>query len=427
MNQETLLSAVGVCKSWNQIISQSPSTMQYLPLLISEEKFGMEKFTTKFTRRYDSVTIDEIYAAGRDLLKQLRIIGRSVKQLSINDCVLTENEFIRLCRCFPNLETLFIRWNSMGVVSRRSQARPAQMKHLKKLVVKGEGWMLDHLDCQQLEYLKLHGFYVDDQRKLVKFLNAQDSLKVLRLSNIDDLFSTRNPNEILKFDLRFQLKEISLEFLQFVDANHLLTLLKNARHAETVVIGFDVPPVIVREVVTNFHNLNYFFLDADLVVEATNFRNLSSNSSVKSLKISGLLQSTAETLYSCVSLFPNLECLDLLRLDGLSSSNASLWRMISGKIKRLKKLNISRVNVFNLVEFLNPVLETLTVNYVGFTNQVAWEIFGKNNPKVDKIIIKTTPVQVFFGADLMSTLKSLKNMEYYRNFRVGPHQPFALF
>ena len=126
-------------------------------------------------------------------------------------------------------------------------------------------------------------------------------------------------------------------------------------------------------------------------------------------------------------LFPNIETLDLLRLEGLSSSNASLWKMISGRVKKLQELKISRVNVFNLVDLNNPELKTFIVDHIGYTNQIAWEIFSKNNPKVDKIVIKTTPVPVYFGADLMSTVTSLRHMEYYRNFSVGPYEKFALY
>jgi F-box-like len=428
MDPQTLMQSVLVNRNWKQIITQSSSTMRMLPLIVTDEKLENGRVIPKFTRRYDAVTLDEVYSCDSKLLRKLKAIGQHVKQLNIQDCIFFEREFIKLCRCFPNLEVLVIRWCSMGLTAlRRSQAKPAELKKLKKLVVWGEGWMLENIKSPRLEALTLSRFYVDDQRELVKFLNAQTSLKSLRLNDISDLFSTRNRREKIVFNLRFHLHEISLCNLEFVDANHLLTLIKRTENCETAIIGHNVPLVVAQEVMRKFHNLTYLYLDADhLTDHASFYNNLQRNPKLKFLKVAGTLRTSPQSLPSFLSVFPNIESLDFLALEGLESANNVLWSSMSNSLKKVQRLLVQRFNVFNMVELKFPLMTSCTIDMLGYTTQESWTIFSRNNPIVDTLVIKSTPLQIFFGADVMSIVTSLRHLEYFRHHLIGPHGPFAL-
>lgn len=426
MDKGTLLESLQVNKNWHRIITQSPATMKMLPLFVNDENLQNGHAFPKLTRRYDCVSLDEVYAVNSKLLRELMKIGFHVKKLNLNDCIFFEREFINLCRCFPNLENLTIRWCSMGLTSlKRTKPQPAVMEKLKKLMVWGEGWCLGHLDCSSLETLTLSRFYIDDQRELVKFLNAQASLKSLRLNDIRDLFTPRKRTEKIELDLKFQLREISLSNLEFADQHHLLTLLKQAENCETALIGHAIPPVVTQEILKRFRNLKFLFVDADQITSYLRFHNLCSKS-LKFLKIGGTIDTSVQPLLGFLSVFPNLENLDMLTLEGLTSTNHALWRTMSEMLKNLKVLKIQRMNIFNMVELKFPLMTSCIVDLLGFTTSEAWETFSSNNPIVTTLCIKSTPLQIFFGADVMLAVKSLRHLEYFRNYDFGPHGPFAL-
>lgn len=428
MGSRTLKKALLVNRNWNRIISQSPSTMCNLQLIVSDENLGDGQDLMKLTRRYDSVTLEEVYACNTDVLTAFKSIGKSVTKLNLNDCIFFERDFIKLCRCFPNLESLEIRWCSLGLSPvRRTRAKPAVMKHLKKLMIYGEGWCLENLDCHSLETLALSRFYVDDQRELVKFLNAQASLKSLRLSNINDLFCARNRRDKIVMNLKFQLREIFLSNLDFADGNHLITLMNHARDCETAVIGHGVPEIVAQEAVKHFHNLTYLYLDSDQITPNTSYKNAKRNTNLKFLNVGGVLNSTSESLLDLISVYPNLENLDLLSLEGITSTNDVLWRSMSNMLPKLQVLKLQRLNIFNMVSLKFPLMETCVIDMLGYTNRESWDAFSKNNPIVSTLAVKSTPLQIFFGADVMMSVKSLQHLEYYKNQKIGPHTPFALY
>lgn len=397
MDHQTLKTSTAVCRKWNQIISSSREPMSKLTLMISYENYDPENLVPKLTRPYQSVTLEEIVHISKKALAELKKIGQSVKEVNINDCILRDREFIQLCRCFPNLETLEIRWCSLGADwwnIKRTTARPAELKKLKSLSIWGDGWMLENIKCSQLEILSLNRFYVESQRSLVRFLNAQASLKFLGLSDIVDVFTMQNQRDMEELNLKFDLEEISLFNLRFADEKQLLKLLENARNVRTASIGYDVPPVVAREVIKQCHNLQNLFFDADLVSNSINFDMLSRMPSLLELKVCGMLRAPLETLISFLSLFPNVVHLDLISLEGNQQNDKRLWESLSQNMKKLQSLEINRLNIFNLVVIEHPMLETLAIDHIGYTNQVGWEIFGKKNQKIKTFMIRTTPVQV---------------------------------
>lgn len=409
MDHKTLKSSLLVNKKWEQIISQTSVTMKLLPLTL--DGFSPANDLPTLTRNYQSVTFIGNTNWSQKMREALLKVRKGVTELHLYNCVFLENDFANLIACFPYLKRLTIVWCTLGCYLKFFPLK-ATMKCLEEVNVTGDAWMLGHIICK-LRQLSVSQLHRGDQHVLLKFLNSQTSLKTLALQNISDLFCPRYQGEQIVLNLKFQLQELTLAQLPFVDGNHLLTLLRQAHNCENVDLGFSVIPIAFEYVLKNFHKVTSLLVDADLLpLDETFYYGLKPNTSLKHLKIHGSLASN-ESLLRLLSNYQKLESLDLLHFYGLCSTDSSLWDLMSELIKEVTWLRIQNCNVFNLALLKLPMLKTFYIGTLGFTNVEAWARLNTYCPNIEKLVINTAPRVWTFPSDaVFQCLKKLNHLEF---------------
>lgn len=411
MDQQTLLSSLQVNKRWLQIISQTPATMKQMPLLLNGNYLYDQK-PPKFTRKYQSMTISDNSWWNRRLFKALSKIQNTVTELHLYDCVFYGNDLTDLLTCLPLVKTLSIVCCSLAYPPINFPQKVA-MRKLTELTIQGEAWVLDSILCQ-LEKMCVSQIYHEEQHHLIDFLNWQSRLKSLSLHSINDLFCPRYRNEIVVFYPKFQLRDLSLMRLSFADGNQLIKLLSRAHSCETLSMGYDIPPIALQYVLKNFHNLRSLDMGIELLPTHRSFYyGLKPNTKLTHLRIDGILESN-EAFLGLLSHFPFVESLDLMSLDGLCSTDISLWSTMSSMMIKIRFLSMRRCNVFNLTQLKFPLMTSFSVEKIGYTNHEAWEEFNKNNPNLSFLVINSVPRKPKFDAiRVAATLRKLLRLEYF--------------
>lgn len=410
MNQETLKTCTLVNKKWHNMIIQTTSTMTELPLLIKDENV---KENVQLTRKYKCVTLSEIFTWNDQLMEEFEGIGSSVEELNLNDCVFFGNDFAYILACFPMLTELNIRWCSFGN-SKYSKAKNVDMKHLRKMIVEGEGWMLKHIKCN-LHELTLTRLYHDDQPTVIAFLNRQNSLESLSLEHICDLFCSLHRQDPIVVDFKFELRSLSMNVLPFADVNNMKALLQRARNCEDVNLGIDIAPWIPQHILKKFHNMRSLDIDFELLPHLKSFYyDVKPNIQLKNLRIDGFFEvDSEESLLGLLSHYPCTELLDIFDLAGFSSADHSLWKQISQTAAKIRNLRMRRLNIFNMSDIKFRLLTDLEVDILGYTNDAIWKEFGNNNPNIKSLNIQSVPCSPLFDLDcVIINLKKLVHLIY---------------
>lgn len=139
LGQKDTLNATLVSKHWNDLISNTKKTLRKVNKIYMDDQ-RMENGIPKFTRKYESIHIEDLTEWHTKLLKCMRTIGSDIKLVILDKCVFFDDDFKSLLDCFPNLQWLEIYDCHPGISPLKDQLleQKIELENLKSLIVKGE-------------------------------------------------------------------------------------------------------------------------------------------------------------------------------------------------------------------------------------------------------------------------------------------------
>lgn len=139
LGHKDILSATLVSKNWNYLISNTKKILKKVnKIYINDQHMAIG--IPHFTRKYESVQIEDLTEWHPELLQCMRTIGADIKLVILDQCVFFDDDFKSLLDCFPILQYLEIYECHPGISPLKDQLSEQKMKlnNLSSLIVKGE-------------------------------------------------------------------------------------------------------------------------------------------------------------------------------------------------------------------------------------------------------------------------------------------------
>lgn len=198
-----------VCR-WNEIIGQSTAIMKALPLSLSGSWLRLYQNVKNLKRKYHTIKIDSSETWNQNAYKVLSKHGKEMRRLELSGCFIEEDDFelwTRTFDTFTRLESIVLRDIETSWFSTDSPIQPANLPHLKKVVMNDSDvfvsrnqitsnlrlsqhislQMLSLMKSAKLKSLKINGELDEFEREefFLDFLIAQPQLEELAIRSLD--------------------------------------------------------------------------------------------------------------------------------------------------------------------------------------------------------------------------------------------------
>lgn len=348
-----------VSKQFNDIISNTPSLMKKIHLLINERSKNFEIAQSK--RKHQKVLIKFNYKIDSSILEVLKKFKDQIKNLEFMRCILTEDLFIEIMEALPNLETLSI-----------------YTTYLKSNLEFHEA-IMKPLEC--MKYLRILNFRNSDQ-KFLYLLKKSNSISTINIS-----LPHQYPSNVIT---------------DFLEDHQDVEIIENLMVSE-------IEQTILLYVLCNMKNLKKLCLEIDKI-QMDEIRNLEiENSTVKTLNLYGSPLDPVD-FNTIIGFFKNLTNLEIEINSVLEPINMVQLQRSAPQIKSLKIMNCYG-DFFNQITLPNlKIFETYDIS--SFT-PADWINFSQRNPKIEVLTIKDEAVtnEIF-----MTITQELRNLRYFEVF-----------
>ncbi|CAG9800757.1 unnamed protein product [Chironomus riparius] len=380
LGHKDTLKATLVNKNWNDLISNTKRTLEKVNRIYINDQH-MTNGIPNFTRKYESIQIEDLTEWNPQLLKSLKKIGTDIKLVILDQCVFFDDDFKGFLECFPNLQWLEIYDCHPGISPLKNQLleQKLRLNNLGSLIIRGYSWPLRLIETPNLEHFEANSLTLYDQEWLINFLNQQRSLQSLHLVSIFSLFDSR----FGFLQPKFQLDELALYDLPDVNKNQLMRLLVQVKSTvRTLDIGFDIRRDITEYILKNFH-LTCMSIDYSCLPTSMRFYDdLSPNESLTKVSIYGCVKKSHIILHF-LKKHPGIKFLKLKALSNIQPIRFTFWSELSKVTPNVCCLKLGNLETYNMVYIKSQKLVHLDVDFIGHTNAAAWIQFCDNNPNIE--------------------------------------------
>ena len=170
LGHKDILSATLVNKNWNDLISNTKRTLRKVNRIYIHDEH-MAKGIPNFTRKYESIQINDLTEWDPQMLKSMKRIGIDIKLVILDECVFFDDDFKSFLECFPNLKWLDIYDCHPGISPLRNQwsEQRLRLNNLHSLIIKGEldlYWMFKMANINSFLHFRIFmAFKVDRDTK----------------------------------------------------------------------------------------------------------------------------------------------------------------------------------------------------------------------------------------------------------------------
>lgn len=341
-----------VSKKFNELVSNTPSLMKKIQLLITEKTVATQ--IVKSERQYQNILIKFNYQVNYNALDIVARFGSDIKQLEMMRCIVYEDVFYDILEALPNIETLSIFTTFLKIALTEEREMP-ELTKLQKLT-----------------------FRNSDQNILNYFKNSHS------LKNINLAFLHNQPIEVMT------------NFLQ-----------QHPEIEETENLMVSTIDDSLMSHVMNLSNLKKLSLEIDKM-NVSSIQSLElENSSVEFLNLYGNVLNPAD-FNTLLKIFKGVTSLEIEMNNNLEPLN--IHQLNSMKISSLN-FNHCQGNFFNELQIQS--LKVFTINDALSITYEDWILFASRNPNIEVLKIKDESITNEVFAAITQDLKNLKHFELF--------------
>ena len=413
LNVEDLKCLLDLGERVRDVAVTSPISMRKLKLFMNEDWMEQVKFIKESGDCVKDLVFDFCNFETPDEFRDLMKLMRNVERIKLSNVHITADNFNKK---FKVLAMKFYKLNHLDLDNSQAMGKLVRL-YLKKV---------------QVKRLRLDFCHYNVATEFVELLWNQQSLETLELSGFNNILYQSLFQHDISYTIAFELKRLIL--------NHRVT--RHEFYLKLLRILTSLEFLEVHKEVENqdFFNIIFAMENLKSLTLATNFVTLknidfkkATNSKIEELVLVTRSQYGIEqTINYLVTKLLNLKTLKIVNMKTDSSDqllgyvhlkNLETLHIENSKLKFIQNVKFDQLRCLHLSN-LHPFLK--------FED---WENFFKNNPKIEKIVLREFEVYYViesikveiekFVKNLHFVEKSLKHFEIYQELRY--QKPIKLF